>query len=446
MTLWTGHSTQVGAIGRTPYIWSMAEGLFEGFAPSDVAAWKQLFTKELKGTDPDTLSQWQASDGFSAAPAYFRAEADKLPMHGQTIRPLRFNQVDNNWLICAEVKAKNPKTANKDILRLLSLGASAITIDLCGRDYARDEFDILLKQVVLDAVSVSFRNAFNALRFQADYLDWAQRSGMEAHQLRGGMWFDTLNGDLAAALLRDARYHGFGTIGLDCTPFHEAGASIPQQLGAALAWGNQVVNRLRERSVSFEQIADNIGFSFGAGSSFLPEVAKFRLIRFLWARVMQQHGASSKRWKTWVHAQTGEQHFSPLDTPVNLLRGNAMAMSAVLGSVDSLTVHPFDAEQPELAERMAINTQHLMREEAGLHRVIDPAAGSYYVEHLTDIIGRHAWDFFKKIEEMGGYNVADATGFLAEEFDGTDAAYSAEVENLDRILVGVNKYPSPFGL
>jgi len=426
------------------YIRNMTDALFEGFTPADVKAWKQLVTKELKGVGPEGLALWKASDGFKALPGYFREETERLPMFGQTLVQLRFNQFDNSWLICDEVKVKTAKQANKDILHKLSLGVSALSIDLNGKDFARDEIETMLKDVVVNAISLSFRNAFNALRFQADYFDWAQRVGIDREELRGGMWFDSLNGDLALALLRDGRFHGFGTLGLDCIGFHEQGANIPQQLGTALAWGNQVVNRLRERSVSFEQISNNLGFSLSIGPSFLPEVAKFRLIRFLWARVMQQHGASSKRWKTWVHAQTGDDHFSPLDTPVNLLRGNAQAMSAVLGSVDSLTVHPFDTEQPELAERMAINTQHLMRDEAGLHRVIDPAAGSYYVEHLTDIIGRHAWDFFKKIEEMGGYTVANATGFLAEEFDRTDAAYSAEVENLDRILVGVNKYPSPF--
>jgi methylmalonyl-CoA mutase len=422
----------------------MADGLFEGFSPSDLEQWKQLVTKELKGVGPEGLALWKASDGYKALPAYFREETEKLPLFGQTLVPLRFNQIDNSWLICTDVYVKTAKQANKDILYKLSLGVSALTIDLNGKDFARDEIETMLKGVVVNAISISFRNAFNALRFQADYFDWAHRVGIGREELRGGMWFDSLNGDLAVALLRDGRFHGFGTFGLDCSGFQAQGANIPQQLGAALAWGNQVVNRLRERSVSFEQISNNIGFGLAIGPSFLPEVAKFRLIRFLWARVMQQHGASAKRWKTWVHAQTGENHFSPHDTPVNLLRGNAQAMSAVMGSVDCITVHPFDTEQPELAERMAINTQHLMSEEAGLHRVIDPAAGSYYVEHLTDIIGRHAWEFFKKIEEMGGYTVANATGFLAEEFDRTDAAYSAEVQNLDRILVGVNKYPSPF--
>lgn len=426
------------------YIRNMTDALFEGFTPADVKAWKQLVTKELKGVGPEGLALWKASDGFKALPAYFREETEKLPMFGQTLVSLRFNQFDNSWLICDEVKVKTAKQANKDILHKLSLGVSALTIDLNGKDFARDEIETMLKDVVVNAISLSFRNAFNALRFQADYFDWAQRVGIDREELRGGLWFDALNGDLALALLRDGRFQGFGTLGLDCTGFHTQGANIPQQLGTALAWGNQVVNRLRERGVSFEQISNNLGFSLAIGPSFLPEVAKFRLIRFLWARVLQQHGASSKRWKTWVYAQTGDHHFSPLDTPVNLLRGNAQAMSAVMGSVDSLTVHPFDTEQPELAERMAINTQHLMREEAGLHRVIDPAAGSYYVEHLTDIIGRHAWELFKKIEKMGGYTAANATGFLAEEFDRTDAAYSAEVENLDRILVGVNKYPSPF--
>jgi hypothetical protein len=92
----------------------MADGLFEGFSPSDLEQWKQLVTKELKGVGPEGLALWKASDGFKALPAYFREETEKLPLFGQTLLPLRFNQFDNSWLICAEVQAKNPKEANKD--------------------------------------------------------------------------------------------------------------------------------------------------------------------------------------------------------------------------------------------------------------------------------------------------------------------------------------------
>ena len=119
-------------------------------------------------------------------------------------------------------------------------------------------------------------------------------------------------------------------------------------------------------------------------------------------------------------------------------------MSAVLGGVDSLTVNPFRADEPELADRMAINTQHLMMEEARLNRVIDPAAGSYYVEHLTDLIGRSAWQFFLTIEENGGYHVCSTTGFLEDEFSKSDALYYDEVDKLERVLVGTNRFPTPF--
>jgi methylmalonyl-CoA mutase len=418
--------------------------LFEEFKAPKLADWKKLTEKELKGADIDQLNQWLASDGFQAKPAYFREETEKLPMYGQTIRPLRFDQQNNDWLICTDVRVENVEEANAEIMHKLSLGASAITIDLNGHDFARDEFDVLFDGVIVDAIAISFSNAYNPLRFQADYFDWTEKNGYAAEELMGGFWFENINADLATALIKDNDRHAFGAIGLDCQQFYMKGANISQQLGATLAWGNELLNGLRKNGISFEQVSDNIGFSLAIGSSFLPEIAKFRLMRFLWARVMQQHGASTKRWNTWVHAQTGERHLSSLDTPVNLLRENAMAMSAVFGSVDSLTVNPFRQDEPELADRMAINTQHLMKEEAQLHQVIDPAAGSYYVEHLTDIIGKKAWDFFLEIEEKGGYSVCAANDFLEDEFSKSDQAYYDEVESLARVLVGTNKFPSPF--
>ncbi len=423
---------------------TMSDQLFEGFSVSDRAAWTALVSKELKGADLAALNLWKESDGFTALPAYFREETEKLPMFAQTIRPLRFNQQDNDWLIAAEIVVEDIPSANRNILRKLAMGASAITIDMNGRDVARDEIDALLKDVVLEAVSISFRNEGNALRFQSDYYQRLSKRGLANDAVRGGLWFRELNADLALALLTDETHRGFGSLGLDGVQFYDEGANIPQQLAATLAWANEVLNGLRASGVSFEKISDNLGFALAIGPSFLPEVAKFRLIRFLWARILQQHGASAKRWRTWVHAETGKRHISHLDTPVNLLRENAQAMSAVIGGVDSLIVHPFRRNEEELAERLAINTQHLMKEEARLARVIDPAAGSYYVEHLTDIIGRHAWDLFKQIEAMGGYSAAVANGFLAETFEKTDAAYTAEVDKLERVVVGVNKYPTPF--
>lgn len=418
--------------------------LFEEFSAASLSDWKKLTAKELKGANIDELQLWLASDGFQARPAYFREETQKLPMYGQSIRPLRFNQQNNDWLICADVRVEDVEDANAEILHKLSLGASALNIDLNAHDFGRDDFDTLFDGVLVDAIAVSFTNAYNTLRFQSDYFAWTEKNEIGAENLMGGFWFEHINADLATAIITENNRHAFGALGLDCGQFYMKGANIPQQLGASLAWANELLNGLRKNGISFEQVSENIGFSLAIGSSFLPEIAKFRLMRFLWARVMQQHGASSKRWKTWVHAQTGERHLSSLDTPVNLLRENAQAMSAVLGGVDSLTIHPFRQDEPELADRMAINTQHLMKEEARLNRVIDPAAGSYYVEHLTDILGKKAWDFFLEIEARGGYSVSATDGFLEEVFASSDQAYYDEVESLERILVGTNKYPTPF--
>jgi methylmalonyl-CoA mutase N-terminal domain/subunit len=235
--------------------------LFESFIPTDDAVWKKLTEEELKGADINALPLWKESDGFSAHPAYFRSETEKLPMFGQTIRPLRFNQENNDWLTCCDVLVKDAAQANEEILHKLDLGASALTIDLNGKDFARDEIDILFQGVVVSAISISFYHAFNALRFQADYFDWAQKQGMSPASLKGGLWFDDLNGDLALALVRDKRYHSFGAIGLDGGQFYAKGANIPQQLGATLAWGNEILNGLRLQGLSFEEASNNIGFS-----------------------------------------------------------------------------------------------------------------------------------------------------------------------------------------
>ena len=134
--------------------------LFEEFKAPSVDEWKKLIEKELKGKDINELILWLNSDGFSARPAYFKAETEKLPMFGQSIRPLRFNQKNNDWLICSDVRVDDVYQANAEILDKLSLGANAFTVDLNGADLASDEIVELFHDVIIDTVAISFRNAY----------------------------------------------------------------------------------------------------------------------------------------------------------------------------------------------------------------------------------------------------------------------------------------------
>jgi methylmalonyl-CoA mutase len=416
--------------------------------------WKNMLRKELGGKDLDGSDLWLGSDGFSTPPAPTYSEVSQLPLFGQNIASLRFNDRDNNWGSHAEIMVEDVRQANERALYALRCGADGLTFDLGHATVTDQDLAVLLTGIQLDILSIGFRNVRNPRRKQEAFFRLCTSSGLKKGGIKGGIWLEApLSGPDAATfmeqlmplLLNAEGCERFGSIGADCTAFHMLGANIPQQIGLSLALGHDVMLHLRENGVRWESMAQHFGFMFMVGPSFLPEVARTRLMRFLWARLLQEYGCSEKHARTYLHASTSLLHRATLDVPNNLLRANAQAMNAVIGGADALTVHPFRTDRDhDLALRMAINTQHLMRDEAGLHRQIDPMAGSLYLEHLTHNIGNAAWQIFKDMEAEGGYFKTLEKGRVRAMLETTAMAFRKESDSLSRIQVGVNKYPSPF--
>lgn len=419
-----------------------------------VDRWKNLLRKELGGKALDDLELWTEVDGFSVHPAPMTDEVAHLPLYGRTVAELRFNDRDNNWHSHSEIAVSDVSEANRQALYALQCGADGLTFDLGNNLLSDDELTQLFSGIQLDILSIGFKNVRNPRRKQEAFFKLCASRGMEKSAIMGGIWLNAPTttvevepfvNQLMPLVLNADGCECFGSIGADCSAFHMLGGNIPQQIGLSLALGHEVMLHLRQNGVKWETISQHFGFMFMLGPSFVPEIARTRLMRFLWARLVQEYGCSEKHSRTYLHGVTSLLHRAEKDTPNNLLRANAQAMSAVIGGVDALTVHPFrtDRDQP-LAHRMAINTQHLMRDEARLHEAIDPMAGAYYLEAATDALASAAWDIFKQIEAQGGYFKALECGSIRKMLAHTASLRQAEVDSLKRVVVGVNKYPSPF--
>ncbi len=203
--------------------------------------------------------------------------------------------------------------------------------------------------------------------------------------------------------------------------FHNAGATAVQELAFALAAG---VDRLAAGD-------QDIAFIFAVGSNYFFEIAKLRAARLLWAQAAEAFGAPST---THLQARTAIANKSLYDPYTNLLRVTTEALSAVIGGCDSLIVEPF-----EFSERLAANLQLLLKHEAHLDQVADPAAGSYYVEWLTDALAREAWKLFQQVEQQGGF--AQSQSFIDNAMATSRKALETAVASRRRTLVGVNNYP-----
>jgi len=218
---------------------------------------------------------------------------------------------------------------------------------------------------------------------------------------------------------------------------HEAGAHAVQELGYALAEGVERLETLAG-SVGVDFAAGEIDFVFAVGSTYFLEIAKLRAARLLWARAAAAFGpASLESCAMRLHVRTSRFNKSVCDANTNVLRATTEAMSAAIGGCDSLTVEGFGFT-PHLAQSI----QYILREEAHLDAVADPAGGSYYIESLTDVLAREAWKLFQSVEAEGGYAKALAMGTIEKALAETRAARQKAAASRRRTLVGVNNYPN----
>lgn len=413
-----------------------------------------MLTKELGGRSFEDLGLWSEADGFSVQPAPLADDMAQLPLYGRTVADLRFNNHNNNWHSHFEIVVSDVAEANRKALYALQCGADGLTFDLGNVHRTDDEIAHLLFGIQLEILSIGFKNVRNPRRKQEAFFKLCAQRNIAKSAIMGGIWLsaptttaevEPFVNQLMPLVLNADGCERFGSLGADCTEFHMLGGNIPQQIGLSLAVGHEMMLHLRQNGVKWETLSHHFGFMFMVGPSFIPEIARTRLMRFLWARLLQEYGCSEKHSRTYLHGVTSLLHRSEKDVPNNLLRANAQAMSAVMGGVDALTVHPFRTDKdPTLAQRMAINTQHLMRDEARLHEAIDPMAGAFYLEATTDALATAAWDIFKTIEAQGGYFKALEKGTVRTMLEQSAKAYQNEVDSQKRVVVGVNKFPTPF--
>ena len=227
---------------------------------------------------------------------------------------------------------------------------------------------------------------------------------------------------------------------------NKAGAYIVQELGYALAWGNEYLQQLVDAGVDVDLAAKSIKFNMGVSENYFMEIAKFRAARLLWAQIVKQYEPKCDcACKMVINATTSTYNQTLFDSYVNLLRSQTEAMSAALGSVHSMVVTPFDApyeEATDFSERIARNQQLIIKEESHFDRIVDPGAGSYYIEHLTDALAQEAWKIFLKVEEEGGFLAAVKAGTIQDDINATNVKRHGDAAKRKEFLLGTNQFPN----
>jgi methylmalonyl-CoA mutase, N-terminal domain len=225
----------------------------------------------------------------------------------------------------------------------------------------------------------------------------------------------------------------------------EAGSTAAQELAFTLADGFAYVEACVERGLDVDDFAPRLSFFFNAHLDFFEEIAKYRAARRIWAtRMRERYGAKDPRsWLMRFHTQTAGVSLTAQQPEVNLIRTAIEALAAVLGGTQSLHTNSFDealALPTEHAVRLALRTQQVIAHETGVVNTIDPLGGSYYLEHLTNELERQAYDYFDRIEKLGGVIPAIKDNFFQREIAEASFRYQSEVEQQQRVVVGVNRY------
>ncbi|QFG26569.1 methylmalonyl-CoA mutase subunit beta [Actinomadura sp. WMMB 499] len=252
-------------------------------------------------------------------------------------------------------------------------------------------------------------------------------------------------GEAAALAERCAReFPRMRALVADGTPYHDAGGSDAEELGAAVATGVAYLRALTEAGLGVDAAFGQIEFRLAANADQFSSIAKLRAARRLWTRVAEVSGAAEGT-SARIHAVTSSAMMTRRDPWVNMLRTTVAAFAAGVGGADAVTVQPFDARlglPDDFARRIARNTQMLLLEESSLARVVDPAGGSWYVERLTEDLARAAWDRFTDIERAGGLAAALESGAVADRIAATWARRRKDIARRKAPLTGVSEFPN----
>jgi methylmalonyl-CoA mutase len=441
------------------------EKLFEQFPPVTTKEWMDKIKIDLKGADFNKKLVWKTNEGFDMKPFYRMEDTENLdyintlPGEFPFIRGTKTR--DNSWLVRQNIRVINYSEANRKVLKILMKGIDSLGFIITDPSSINENnFNLLLERIFLGGVELNFLSEGKALEIINLIINYVQKSYSDPDKIRGTLEADPLsrlmiNGtlcippeagfDYLASVVKSSVFLPlFRTININATNFNNAGADIVQELAFAISMGSEYLTQLTQRGINSSTAASKIKFTFGIGSDYFSEIAKLRAARLLWSVVNTGFNPDSRNIKMEIHSVTSRWNKTIYDPYVNLLRTQTEAMSAILGGTDSLSVEPFDIvfrNPDEFSERIARNQQLILKEEAYFDKVIDPAAGSYYIENLTNLIAENAWKLFLEIEDKGGFLSGLKSGFIQTKLKESAANRKRDLATRKTILLGTNQYP-----
>jgi methylmalonyl-CoA mutase len=453
------------------------------------ADWEKLAQKDLRDQPLDSLN-WQTLEGITVKPLYTAEDVAGLPQMQELPGIAPFTRgvratmyAGRPWTIRQYAGFSTAEESNAFYRKALAGGQQGVSVafDLAThRGYDSDhprvtgdvgkagvaidsveDMKILFDGIPLEKISVSMTMNGAVIPILASFIVAGEEQGVPRAALSGTIQNDILKEFMvrntyiyppepSMRIVADiieytsAEMPKFNSISISGYHMQEAGANLVQELAFTLADGREYVKTATARGMDVDDFAGRLSFFFAIGMNFFMEVAKLRAARQLWHRIMTEFGAkktSSLMLRT--HCQTSGVSLQEQDPYNNVIRTAYEAMSAVLGGTQSLHTNALDeaiALPTDFAARIARNTQLVLQEETGITHVVDPLAGSYYVESLTNQLATEAWKIIEEVEAMGGMTKAVASGMPKLRIEESAARRQAMIDRGEEVIVGVNKY------
>lgn len=450
--------------------------LFDEFPSVGTEEWKQTVREEFGPSSVEKFLEWTSIEGVSI-PAYLHREAlDEVP-HVNTdpeSSPLARtgDNAPNEWDVCQIIAHPNPETANEHAKAAIQGGADALRLMLSAPSSADlgvaldavEDLERVLEEIDLNSTGLHLDGGVGALVLYVA-LDQHLSGNPDLPSLEGSVAYDPVaalaagrirDPDTAFSLANELRADAesatsLRTAALDARVYHNAGASAVQELTFTLGALSERLARAREHDSSLSTVLDSLTVLVSVSTSYFVEIAKLRALRLLVPQVVNPYRSDQANPPLFspsdvhVQAETSRRTETLYDPHSNMLRASTEALAATAGGCDALSIRPYDASlrPPDpFGSRIARNTQLVLRHEAHLDRVADPAAGSYYVEFLTDKLARRAWQRFQELEDAGGILAGLQAGTVQDDIAETRRKRESALDERDHILVGATHYPA----
>ncbi len=440
--------------------------LFAEFPSSSTEAWETQLRKDLKGADYEKTLFKNTAEGFQLRPFYRKEDLKKSQLADTfpgTFPFLRGNKTDNKWLIRQDILVANISNANAKAIELTSKGVNSIGFLFSDQFQPTiKDIELLMENINAEDIEVNFMCGPASHKIVAIYEELVEKYKRDPKKLQASVDFDPFMAFAFRGKLCQTEEYAFThskqliysvkslpnfrVLAVHGHNLRNAGANIVQELAFSLAQGVEYINKLTDLGLSVDKIANRIKFNFGIGSNYFMEIAKLRAARFLWSKVLEAYNLENKdTTQMHIHSVSTSWNKSIYDSHVNILRTTTEGMSAVLGGTDSLSLTPFNLtyqSTTSFSERIARNQQLLLKEESFLDKVTDPAAGSYYIESLTNSLVQESWDLFLNVDKLGGYIASLRKGFIQDTIEATALKSKEAMATRREIILGTNQYPN----